>query len=100
LEGLARLGTAVLLAFNRARVTGEETTLLQDGAQIRFETGQRLGDPVTHRARLTRQSTASHGADHVVLASSGRSDQRLLNHHPKHRTGKINFYFACVDQDL
>src|SRR4051812_23939152 len=100
LEGLARLCTAVLLALNSARVAGEETTLLQDGAQIRFETGQRLGYPMTHRASLARQSTASHGADHVVLASSGRSDQRLLNHHPKHRTGEIDFYLACVDQYL
>src|SRR2546423_13422166 len=74
LEGLARLGTTVLLALNSARVAGEKTALLQNGAQIRFETGQRLGYPMTHRASLARQSTASHRADHVILASSSRSD--------------------------
>src|SRR2546421_1770343 len=74
LEGLARLGTTVLLALNSARVAGEKTALLQNGAQIRFETGQRLGYPMTHRASLARQSTASHRADHIILASSGRSD--------------------------
>src|SRR5437763_7661659 len=94
LEGLARLGTTVLLALNSARVAGEETTFLQDGAQIRFETGQRLGYPMTHRASLTRQSTASHGADHAVLASSRRSDQRLLTHHRKPLTGGLDLHFA------
>src|SRR5438477_8096354 len=87
LEGLARLGTTVLLALNSARVAGEKTALLQNGAQIRFETGQRHGYPMTHRASLARQSTASHRADHAILASSSRSDQRLLSDHPQHRTG-------------
>src|SRR5258706_805880 len=100
LERLARLGAAVLLALDHPRVAGEKAALLQDAAQIRFEIGQRLRDAVTHRARLARQTATGHGADHVVLACAGRRDQRLLNHHPQHRTGEIDFDFAGVDDDL
>src|SRR5690242_9654591 len=44
LERLARFRLAVLLALHRARVAGEETTLLQDAAQVRLEICQRLGE--------------------------------------------------------
>src|SRR6476620_11455745 len=37
LERFARLGTAVLLALDHARIPGEEAALLQDSAQIRLE---------------------------------------------------------------
>src|SRR5271168_3059677 len=67
LERLARLGATVLLALDHARVAGEKTALLQNAAQIGFEIGQRLRQPVTHGARLARQTAAGHGADHVVL---------------------------------
>src|SRR5665647_502521 len=65
LERLARLGAAVLLALDHARVAREETALFQNAAQIRLEIGQRLGDTVTHRARLARQTAAGDGADPV-----------------------------------
>src|ERR1700726_2185021 len=56
LERLARLGAAVLFALDHARVAGEKTTLFQNAAQIGLEIGQRLGDAMTHRARLARQT--------------------------------------------
>src|ERR1700686_5527281 len=80
LERLARLGTAVLLALDHARVAGEEAALLQDAAQVRFEIGQRLRDAVPHRPRLARQPASGDRADHVVLARAGGCDQRLLDH--------------------
>src|SRR5712675_1179940 len=100
LERLARLGPAVLLALDRARVAGEKAALFQDAAQIRLEIGQRLGDAVTDGARLARQTAAGHGADHVILTGPGRRHQRLLNHHPQHWTSEIDFDFAGVDGDL
>src|SRR4030081_3997095 len=99
LERLARLGAAVLLALDHARVAGEKAALFQNAAQIRFEIGQRLRDAVTHRAGLARQTVPGHGADHVVLACTGCCDQRLLNHYPQHRTGEIYIDFAGVDDD-
>src|SRR6202790_4195355 len=86
LERLARLGAAVLLALDHARVAGEKAALFQDAAGFRSEIGTRLGDAVTHGARLARQTAAGHGADHVVLAGTGGCDQRLLDHHPQHWT--------------
>src|SRR3984893_1255020 len=100
LERLARLGAAVLLALDHARVAGEKAALFQDAAEFRFEIGQRLGDAVTHGARLARQTAAGHGADHVVLAGTGGCDQRLLDHHPQHWTREVDFDFAGVDDDL
>jgi hypothetical protein len=52
LERLAGLGTAVLLALNRTRVTGKEAALFEDIAQIRLEIGQSLRDAMTNGARL------------------------------------------------
>src|ERR1700687_3278623 len=100
LERFARLGAAVLLALDHARVTREKAALFQNAAQIRFEIGQRLRDAVTHGACLARQTATGHGADHVVLARPGRCDQRLLDHHPQHWTGEIDFDLAGVDGDL
>src|SRR5258706_10455683 len=100
LERLARLGAAVLLALHRARVAGEKAALFQDATQIRLEIGQRLGDAVTHGARLARQTAAGDGADHVVLAGTGRRHQPLLDHRPQHRTRGVDFDFAGVDGDL
>src|SRR3982074_2912432 len=94
LERLARLGAAVLLALDHARVAGEKAALFQNAAQIRFEIGQRLRDAMTPRTRLARQTAAGNGADHVVLACAGCGDQRLLNHHPRNRTGEIDFDLA------
>src|SRR5664279_6047321 len=100
LERLARFGAAVLLALYHARVARQEAALFQDAAQIRLETGQRLGDAVANRARLAGQTAAGDGADHVILAGAGRCDQRLLDHHPQYRTGEIDFDLAGADDYL
>jgi hypothetical protein len=44
-------------------------------------------EAVTDRAGLAG-AAAVDGADHVILAGAGRRDQRLLDHHAQHRTGK------------
>src|SRR5713226_1634694 len=77
LERLARLGAAVLLALDHARVAGEKAALFQKAAQIGFEIGQCLRDTVTHRTGLARQTATGHGADHIILAGTGSGDQRL-----------------------
>src|SRR3954469_25392367 len=100
LERLARLGAAVLLALHGTGVAGQEAALLQHAAQIRLEAGQRLGDAVTYGTRLARQTAAGNRADDVVLAGAGSGDQRLLDQHPQHRTGEVDFDFAGVDHDL
>src|ERR1700744_2207637 len=75
LERFARLGAAVLLALDHARVAGETAALFQNAAQIRLEIGERLGDAVTHAPSLARQTATGHGADHIVLPVSGVCDQ-------------------------
>src|SRR3954453_23774499 len=81
LEGPAGLGLAVLLTLDHARVTGEEAALLEHGAQLRLEIGERLGDAVTDRAGLAGQAAAGDGADHVVLPGTRGHRERLLDHH-------------------
>src|SRR5579863_2463524 len=99
-ERPARLGAAVLLALDHARVAREKAALFEKAAKIRLEIGQRLRNAVTHGASLARQASAGHGADHVILAGARGRDQRLLDHHPQHRTREINFDFAGVDRHL
>src|SRR5689334_20562030 len=86
LERPAGLGATVLLALDDARVAGQEATLLQDAAQLRFEVGERLRQAVAYRAGLARQAAAGHRADHVILAIAIGGDQRLLDQHAQHRT--------------
>lgn len=55
LEAAASLALAVLLAFDRAAVAGEEAVGLQHATQFRLEIGHGLGDAVTQSARLAVQ---------------------------------------------
>src|SRR5437660_959300 len=100
LERLARFRPAVLLALDGAGVARQEAALLQYAAQVGLEIRQRLRQAVPNRASLPRQTATGDGADHVILAGAGSSDQRLLDHHPQHRAGKVDFDLAGVDQDL
>src|SRR3954468_4058042 len=100
LEGPAGLGLAVLLALDHAGVAGEEAALLEHGAQLRLEIGQRLGDAVTDGTGLTGQTAAGDGADHVILAGPRGHGERLLDHHAQHGTGEIDLDLARVDRDL
>src|SRR3954451_9762448 len=62
LERTPCFGPAVFLALDHARVAGEKAALFERPAQIRLEVHQRLGQAVTHRARLARQPSARNGA--------------------------------------
>src|SRR6476620_1646576 len=85
LERSPRFGPAVFLALDHARVAGEKAALLERPAQIRLEVHQRLGQAVTYRAGLARQSSTGNAAGHVVLAVAVRRAQRLLAQQPQHR---------------
>src|ERR1043166_50766 len=100
LEAPARLGLAVLLALDHARIAGEEAAALERVAQVRLEIGQRLRDAVAHRAGLSRQSAARDRADHVILAGSVGGDDRLLDQHAQHRPREKNLDGALIDQNL
>src|SRR5512139_299324 len=100
LEGTPRLGTSVFLAFDDAWIASQEASPLESAAQIRFEIGQCFCEAMTHSASLTRQTTAGNGAGDVVLSVAVGRDQRLLDQHPQHRTGKEDFHGFSVDEDL
>src|SRR6266702_7381033 len=70
LERPAGLGLAVLLALDHAGVAGQEAALLEHGAQLWLEIGERLGDAMTDSTGLAGQTAAGNGADHVVLAGT------------------------------
>src|SRR5690606_32589628 len=100
LEAAASLGLAVLLALDGAGVAGQEAALLEHAAQLRLEIGQRLGDAVTHRAGLARETTAGDRAHHVVLVLAGSRDEGLLDQHTQHGPRKIVLELAGIDDDL
>src|SRR3546814_741737 len=75
LEGLAGLGLAVLLALDDAAVAGKEATLLEHGAQLRLEIGERLGDAVAHRPGLPGKTAAGNRGDDVILVLAGHNDR-------------------------
>src|SRR6185436_20920553 len=99
LEAAASLWPSVLLAFDRARIAGEETTLLENGAQCRLVSNQCLGDAVPQCTGLTGQATAIDLADDVVLAIAAGGDQRLTQDHAQHGARKVDVLFLVVDAD-
>src|SRR5581483_6506394 len=100
LEAAARLGPAVLLALDDARVAGEEAAALEHAAQIRLVPHQCFGKAVANRTGLAGEAAAGHRAADVILALPIGSDERLLNQHAQHRPRKISFHRAAVDLDL
>src|SRR5260370_28924552 len=74
--------------------------MLEHAAQLRLEIGERLGQAVPQGAGLARQPAAGHPADDVILAVAVGDAERLLDHHPQHRTGEIDFDLAVLDPDL
>ena len=69
-------------------------------AQIGLVIGQRLGQAVTHRAGLTRETAAGDRDREVVLARALGDAERLLDDHAQHRTREIDRHVAAVDRDL
>src|ERR1044072_5440952 len=100
LERTTGLRLAVLLALDHAGVAGQEAALLEHGAQLRLEIGERLGDAVTNGTGLAGQTAAGDGADHVVLTGTRGHRERLLDHHAQHGTGEIDLDLTRVDGDL
>src|SRR5215211_5308975 len=67
LEPFARAGHAVLLAFFRAGISREQSTLLQGLPQLRVVRDERAGDSQAHRAGLSVDAAAGHSGDHIEL---------------------------------
>src|SRR5215472_5302417 len=100
LEAAACLRPAILLAFHRARIAGEEAAGLERRAQAGLVIDQRARNAVAHRACLARQPTAVDGDDNVKLAVAVGGDQRLAQDHAQHGTREIDGLVAAVDGDL
>ena len=54
LEAPAGLGLAVFLPLNNARISGQIPAFLQRASQLRLLQRQRLGNAMSHGARLAR----------------------------------------------
>src|SRR5512143_3665003 len=100
LEATSRLGPAVLLALDGARIAGQEATLLQHATKLGLEAGERFRDAVADGARLSRQPAPAHGADDVELALALGGDERLLQDHLQHGAREIDRVLLAVDGDL
>src|SRR4029079_8339828 len=85
LEAAAGFHAAILLALDNAAVAREDPALLEDGAQIRLEVGQRLGDAVTHGAGLTGQAAADDRRPDVVLRVTADRRSRLVANATRHQ---------------
>src|SRR5882757_6134291 len=79
LEAAPRLGLAVLLALDHARIAGQESAALERTAQVRLIGHQRLRQAVAHCAGLARKPAARDRAHHVILAGAVGRQQRLLD---------------------
>src|ERR1700710_11080 len=81
LEAAARLRAAILLAFHRARIAGEEAARLEHGAQGGLVIDQGARNAVTHRAGLARKPATIDGDDDIKLAVAAGRNQRLAQDH-------------------
>src|SRR5579883_954968 len=100
LEATSRLGAAVFLALDDARVAGEEARLLQRRAQVRLVIGEGAADAVAHRTRLAGEAATGHSGDDVVLAEAIGGGERLVDQHAEDRPREIDLDLAPVDHDL
>src|SRR4029079_3165748 len=100
LERAPRLCPAVLLAFDHARIAGQESATLQRAAQFRLEIGQGLSKAVTHGSGLAGKAAAGDRAGDVILPAAIGRDQRLLDQHAQHGPREEHFHRFGVDEDL
>src|SRR5689334_21197832 len=100
LEATSGFRLAVFFALDDAAVAREEALLLERWPQARLVIEQRLGDAMAHRAGLTREATAHHGAVHIELAHAVDDQERLIDQHAQHGPREIDRTVAAVDRDL
>ena len=79
MESLAGLGLTVFLSFDHARITSQETVLLQGSTKrvIGFHQGSSNGQP--YSASLSRDTATAYIGYDIKLSLSMSNNQRLLN---------------------
>src|SRR5438128_2133278 len=100
LEAAARLGAAVFLALDDARVAGQEAFALDGRTKRGLVAGQSGRDAVADSARLARQAAALDRRLDVILALAIGHVEHLVDDQAKRRTREIGFLLAAVDHDL
>ncbi len=92
---------AVLLAFLHTRVAGEETSLLQHGAQVLAVILQQgAGHAVADSAGLAGDAAAGHAADNVELLVGAGEGQGLTDNKLQRVQTEIIVNISVVDRDL
>ena len=97
LESLARAGHAVLLAFLRACVSGEQSTLFELLPQLGVVTHERARNPKAHSAGLAVDAAAGHSGHDVKLLNGFGQQQRLLDLGSQGFGGEERFELAVID---
>src|SRR6185437_9506571 len=100
LEATSGLGLAVFLALDDAAIARQEALRLERRPQTWLVIEQRLGDAVTHRAGLARETAADHRAVHVELAEAIDDGEGLVDQHAQHGAREIDRAVAAIDRDL
>ena len=100
LEAAAGAGLAGLLAFLHARIAGEETGLLEDGAEVLVGLDEGAGDAVAQGAGLAGGAAAFADRDDVVLADAFDGLEGRFDDQAQVGGGEIIFELAVVDDDL
>ena len=90
---------AVLLALLHARVTGEESRLLQNGTVVVAGQQQGTGDAVAQSAGLAADAAALDGGDDVHLALVGGGHQGLADDHLEGLEAEVLLDVTAVDGD-
>src|SRR5438093_11757683 len=100
LEPLAGAGPAVLLALHHARVASEKAGLLQRGAEVGVQLGERAADAVPDGACLAGEPAAADVHRDVHLAELLDHLERLLEDHLAGLAPEVIVQRAVVDDEL
>ena len=89
----------VLLALLHARITSQETSLLQIAAKFGVGLAQGAGDTVTDSASLASEATAVYVNQNVITSHLGQG-QGLTDGHLQRFIAEVVFDITIVDDDL
>jgi len=90
----------VLLPFNSARITSDESSFLERRTEIRIHLHQRASDSMTNGTRLTRISTPDNVDVNVEASSRLGKVKWLKDDHPSGFTAEVFLQRPVIDNDL
>ena len=100
LRTAARFATTDLLAFDLARIAGDEARLAQGGSQRFIVRHERASDAVANRSCLTRDSAAHDVRVDIELPAELHRAEGLLHDHTAGFSAEELIEGPAIDRDL